>query len=298
MNAVCTKRFNRFLGFSLVLGALVMGAGCSDVDLDALLFGEDGVLAQRNDDPNGNPPLTSINDGSSNTIQIGENSGQTGPRGDGAVRDPGAAPRADEGAADADGSDSDASTGTSETSFPADEAGATTGDAPADADQDDSSAGGEDQSDSEQPADTPVAPPADDAGAAADDTADAVAQLTEQFGDKLFEFGSSQFFSSGSITSSVELELCAFGRFGMRVTRITSTSLNTFSSEDTLLGAWSIAIRDGGPVIVLNTDQASDEGDIGVRELPLAVDDAGALLIDGEPASVSDAAADCAAAQP
>lgn len=162
-----------------------------------------------------------------------------------------------------------------------------------------SQAGGDGQP---RPVDTSSpAPPTSPAPAAqppADQSAAIVAQLTQALGDTFLTFGDSSFFSSGSITESSELQLCAFGRFGMRVTTITSTSLDTFSSEDTRFGAWSVRALDGGFVLELNVDDASDPADVGIRQLVLTVNDDGtALFLDGARADVSDASADCEAAR-
>ncbi|MDX2200504.1 MAG: hypothetical protein SF069_16235 [Phycisphaerae bacterium] len=127
--------------------------------------------------------------------------------------------------------------------------------------------------------------------------AEALADLTRELGDKFITFGSSSFFSSGSITESVQLQTCAFGRFGMLVTRVTSTSFDTFSSEETLLGTWTVKAVRGGFVLELNVDQATDTNDIGVQQRVLTVDSNGNLFLDDERAEVADAAADCAAAQ-
>ena len=124
-----------------------------------------------------------------------------------------------------------------------------------------------------------------------------VRALTTQLSDKRLEFGHSSFFSSGSITESDELVLCGFGRFGMRITRITSTSFDTFSSESTLFGTWSINAAGGGAALVLQVDDASDRADLGVRQLAIQLATTGAVLVDGERATVTDAAGDCAAAR-
>ncbi len=245
--------------FSAVLAA--SSTACIDADLGNELVSEliDSVQAAREEqgdnlggddagDAAGRPaPGQGIQDGSSNTIAIGE---QT-PSGDGAVRD-----------------------------VPAD------GGIPA------SDPAGE------------VAPPDDPTSAPAPVTpvenADEalIADLTAQLGDKLMEFGSSSFFSSGSITESVLLETCAFGGFAMRVTRITATSIGDLSSEDFFEGTWSVALVDGQPVIVLNVERASDPADVGTRRVTISAGPNGELFLDGNPASVSDATADCAAAQP
>lgn len=130
-----------------------------------------------------------------------------------------------------------------------------------------------------------------------DDAAATVAEFTRALGDKFLTFGSSSFFSSGSITANNELALCAFGRFGMRVTRITSTSLNTFSSESALIGTWEVKAVGGQFVLELTVDNASDPNDIGIQQLVLTVDSNGNLFIDDARADVADATADCAAAQ-
>lgn len=140
----------------------------------------------------------------------------------------------------------------------------------------------------ERPADPPVDPPTDNL----------VGQLTAQLSDRFFEFGTSSFFDSGSITENTELQTCGFGRFGMRVTRITSSTVGDLSSESTLIGTWSVALNGADPVLVLNVESASDPADVGTRQIAVAVDpNTGEIFFDGNRASVTDASADCAAAQ-
>ena len=142
-------------------------------------------------------------------------------------------------------------------------------------------------------------PPRGDAGAptpAADDSA-AIADLTRTLGDKFLTFGDSSFFSSGSITDNNELQLCAFGRFGMRVTRVTSTSFDTFSSEETFIGVWSVKEAGGQFVLELVVEDATDPNNVGVQQRRLTIDAAGNLFIDGVRTEAVDAAADCAAAE-
>lgn len=121
--------------------------------------------------------------------------------------------------------------------------------------------------------------------------------VTTAIADRLFTFGHSSFFSSGSITENNDLELCGFGRFGLRITRITSTSFDTFSSENILVGTWSIEAAGSDLTLVLVVDDASDPADIGTRRIALSSDANGDILFDGERADIADATADCAAAQ-
>lgn len=124
------------------------------------------------------------------------------------------------------------------------------------------------------------------------------AQMVGVLSDTFVEFGSSSIFDSGSITESVLLQLCGFGRFGMRVTRITSSTFGDLSSEEFLVGTWTVEQgQRAGSVLVLNVEQASDPNDVGERRLSLAPSASGGLLVDGEQATVSSAAAECAAAR-
>lgn len=141
-------------------------------------------------------------------------------------------------------------------------------------------------------------PPAtSDPSPARDDAAATIAEFTNGLGDKIMTFGSSSFFSSGSITDSVQLQTCAFGRFGMQITRVTSTSFNTFSSEEAFIGTWSVKAVSDGFVLELVVEQATNASDVGVQQRVLTVDSNGNLLIDNARAEIADAAADCAAAQ-
>lgn len=142
------------------------------------------------------------------------------------------------------------------------------------------------------------APPAAGASPDAAQQAQERAEITALLGDKQFEFGDSSFFSSGSITENNVLVLCAFGRFGMQVTRITTTSFGgDLSSETTLFGTWTVEFADRAPLLVLNVDDAADPADRGPRRISLASNAAGNLLLDSAVASIRDAAATCAAAQ-
>jgi hypothetical protein len=124
------------------------------------------------------------------------------------------------------------------------------------------------------------------------------AQLVAALSDTFVEFGTSSIFSSGSITESVLIQLCGFGRFGMRVTRITSSTFGDLSSEEFLVGTWTVERgQRASSVLVLSVEQASDPNDVGERRLVLAPSASGGLLVDGAQATISSAAAECATAQ-
>ncbi len=124
------------------------------------------------------------------------------------------------------------------------------------------------------------------------------AQMVAALSDTFVEFGASSIFSSGSITESVLIQLCGFGRFGMRVTRITSSTFGDLSSEDFMVGTWTVERgQRASSVLVLSVEQASDPNDVGERRLVLAPSASGGLLVDGEQATISSAAAECATAR-
>lgn len=266
-----TRRITQSAGWASFLFSAAIAASntaCIDADLGNALVSEliESVQAARDEqgeglgdddaaDPPARPaPVQGIQDGSSNTIAIGE---QRPAAGDGAAR--GVTPPDD---------------------------GLPTSDAEGDR--------GGDVAPPDDPtsAPAPATPPSQNANDAL------IADLTAQLGDKLMEFGSSSFFSSGSITESVLLETCGFGGFAMRITRITTTSIGDLSSENFFEGTWSVALVQGQPAIVLNVERASDPADVGTRQVAISAGSNGELFLDGNPAGVSDAAADCAAAQP
>lgn len=137
------------------------------------------------------------------------------------------------------------------------------------------------------PTGAPPAPPVDNLAA----------QFQAALGDRFLEFGEASFFSSGSITANHELVLCAFGRFGMRITQVTSTDLGSTSSERSLTGTWSVQSQGQRLLLVLNVEEASDPDDVGTQAFELAADADNHLFVDGAAANVADATTDCRAAQ-
>ena len=110
--------------------------------------------------------------------------------------------------------------------------------------------------------------------------------------NKLVSFGSSQFFSSGSITETNDMTLCASRRLHLVVTTITSTSLDTFDSTETFDGTWSIEVDGGSGTLAL------DVGEAALRRFAVSVDGAGTVFIDGQEATVDDASGACGGAEP
>lgn len=236
-------------GRMLAIIGLTASAGCLSATIDADFSGVDPSIPVADLRIRGNDQ-TGIQDGTSNTIAIGE-----ATPGDSRI---GRLPRID---AAGDGS---------------------SGDQPVPSD----AAPGE-----------PAAGDTADQDAAVNPDAANRRALLSALEDRLLTFGDSSFFSGGSITDSNELQLCAFGKFAMRVTRVTSTSLDTFSSESLLIGSWSIETVGDAALIVLNVESASSADDLGLRRLPVAIDPISQrIIVNGAPAESFDVAADCATA--
>lgn len=189
-----------------------------------------------------------INDGSSNTILIGEDGGRT--LGDGSVRSIG------NGASGSDGS----------------------------------GAGG-------LPADDPTSAPSPSTVPA--DNSAALAAIRAEIADSLFHFASSSGNSGNDafVTGVTDLQLCGFGRFGMREFTSFASSVGDFSSEHFLVGTWTLQESRGNIFVVLTIEQSTRENEDATRALLLQRDGAGNFAFDGALAERENAAADCAAAQ-
>jgi len=140
----------------------------------------------------------------------------------------------------------------------------------------------------------------DDAPAPALSDDEIIARLTAALNDKFFEFGS----ASGNgdrdafVTGFTKLQLCAFGRFGMKKTTSFSSDVGGQFSEDFYLGTWSVKVREGLAFIDLVIESTNDDTAPPVMSLSVDIDLAdGTVIIDSDRARASDAAADCAAAQ-
>ncbi|QOJ15713.1 MAG: hypothetical protein HRU75_14145 [Planctomycetia bacterium] len=220
---------------------------------------------------NQRPPRNNLQDGTSNTTAVNESN--VIPT-DGSVRPIIAVP----------GRANDGNNG----GLPGNTPGASSGappDNPTSAPADSAPGGAANAPGAGSPATGSAPPPA--SSEAADEAA-----LESQFANNRFEFGSSSFFSGGSITDNSDLVLCNGRRFGLLVTRITSTQFSTFSSESRLAGEWSIDVTPQGTDLVLNVQSASDPADVGLRRLPLTASNT-TLFISGNAASISDATAAC-----
>lgn len=147
------------------------------------------------------------------------------------------------------------------------------------------------------PEPAPSEPPAAEPGSGL--TPEVLAEITAQLGDKFFTFASSSGNSDNNafLTGTNELALCAFGRFGRRETTIFSSGGTTFDSTTDSIGTWSVIAVDGQPVLELRVESSGDANAPSRVLLPIAADANGTLFLDGQRATVSDAAADCAAAQ-
>ena len=117
------------------------------------------------------------------------------------------------------------------------------------------------------------------------------ARITAALANRLVRTGSDRFFSGGTITESDEMTLCGSGQMRLVVTTITSTSSadfsNTFDSTETFDGTWTVRLASGAAVLELATGEPQP------RRFAVALDAAGAVVIDGRVASIDDAAGSC-----
>ena len=127
--------------------------------------------------------------------------------------------------------------------------------------------------------------PPPDGGSSSND--DVVTRIENALANKLVSTGSSQFFSSGSITETDDMTLCGSHQVHLVVTTITSTSLNTFDSTETFDGTWSVQVDAGAATLELAVGEPQP------RRFAVAVDAAGTVFIDGNEATVSDASGAC-----
>jgi hypothetical protein len=117
---------------------------------------------------------------------------------------------------------------------------------------------------------------------------EAVQAITALLGNKLVTLGSSEFFSSGSITRTQKIRLCSSGSVLLVETTITSTTGlgdidNTFDDTKTFDGTWRVRFVAGAPVLELDLGEAEP------RQLAITQDDQGRLFLDGTRADIEDA---------
>lgn len=99
------------------------------------------------------------------------------------------------------------------------------------------------------------------------------------------------------LNGETNLQLCAFGRFGMREFSIFSTEFGSFESEDFSNGTWTLVAENGRAVLTLTIEQSTNERAPASRSFIAQVDAGGRVLLNGNVAQSTDAAADCAAAR-
>lgn len=150
------------------------------------------------------------------------------------------------------------------------------------------------------PPDDPTSAPApsdDSSGGAADNSA-ALAAIRAALADQLFHFASSSGNSDNNafVTGVTDLQLCDFGRFGMREFTSFASSVGDFSSEHFLSGTWAVQESGGSVFVVLTVEQSTRQNEDAQRALLLQQDRAGTFLFDGAAADSENVAADCAAA--
>lgn len=123
-------------------------------------------------------------------------------------------------------------------------------------------------------------------------------EAVDALGDKFFSFGSSSGNSDNNafVTGTTELQLCRFGKFGMRETTIFSSSIGTFDSTSNSLGSWTVLQQRGRLVLRLTIEQTNDSNPVAEQNFELVFNNGG-VSFDGSQADVSDATAECAAAE-
>ena len=128
--------------------------------------------------------------------------------------------------------------------------------------------------------DQPARPRPGDDGHGGQNPGDDAADVTAALGDKILTISSDSFFSSGSIVTTQEMSLCASGSLHLLVTTITSSSVGTFSSEDSFDGTWSVSRVNGVQTLELQTGEPEP------RRFAVEVAN-GQILVDGQVADVT-----------
>jgi hypothetical protein len=116
-------------------------------------------------------------------------------------------------------------------------------------------------------------------------------RIERAIANTLLSVGSTEFFSSGTITETNDMTLCASHQLTLVVTTVTSTSIgdisNTFDSTETFDGTWSIEVDGGAATLALAVGEPQP------RRFAIEVDAAGTVFLDGREAAVGDASGAC-----
>lgn len=137
-----------------------------------------------------------------------------------------------------------------------------------------------------------------DPAAANPDAAETIRILTQEFGNRFFEFGRSSGSSDNDrfITGTNQLTLCANGRFFLREQiSFSSPDLGFIPDPDDSIGNWVIVVlADNVPAVELRVEQTTSSTPQPTLQFELALDAAGNLFMGGARVfTIEDATANC-----
>ncbi|MFN0136048.1 MAG: hypothetical protein ACKVS9_08025 [Phycisphaerae bacterium] len=120
----------------------------------------------------------------------------------------------------------------------------------------------------------------------------------DALGDKVFSFSSSSGNSDNNafVTSVTDLQLCRFGKFAIRETTSFSSDIGGQFSTTNSIGSWTVLEQGGRFGLRLTIEQSENPNFIGEQFMEVSFGN-GNVFFNGNRADVSDASADCAAAE-
>jgi hypothetical protein len=128
--------------------------------------------------------------------------------------------------------------------------------------------------------------------------ASALDPVRQRLGDRIFQFGSSRGNSDRNafMTGINQLQLCAFGRFGLKEIVSFSSSMGDTTTEHVHDGTWSLSSDRGQVVLDLKVERST--ADEPPRGMQFVVTVSGERVsFDGHAAEESDVTADCEVAR-
>lgn len=120
----------------------------------------------------------------------------------------------------------------------------------------------------------------------------------DALGDKVFSFSGSSGNSDNNafVTSVTDLQLCRFGKFAIRETTSFSSNIGGQFSTTNSIGSWTVLEQGGRFGLRLTIEQSENPNFVGEQFMEVTFANNN-VFFDGNRADVSDASADCAAAE-